>query len=322
MLAPKLKPGDEIRVIAPSHSIPPAFTDRQRQQALDCLKSLGVSVSFGKYVNEVNEFETTTVLNRLIDLHEAFADPNVKGVLTATGGSSVSQLLNEIDYALVKENPKIVCGLSDITALSYALYQKTGIVNYYGPHFTMLGESTLVDYSIEYMQRVLMEEGPVEIKPSNYYNDMPDDIEKVLNTGFWTLNEGTAEGKCIGGNFLTTNFIIGSEYMPDLSDCILYFEENYIMDYKDIQNELQSLFNHENMVTIKGLLLGRFQKGSNVDREKLMHMVKNIRGLESIPVIGNVDFGHTAPKLTLPIGGRLSLNAEKNDKVSILIIEH
>ena len=104
MIPPKLKAGDEIRIIAPSHSIPADFSESMRQQAIQGLEKLGLKVTFGKYVDEVNEFETTTVEHRLFDLHEAYADPKVKGVLAATGGSSVTQILSQIDYDLVRQN--------------------------------------------------------------------------------------------------------------------------------------------------------------------------------------------------------------------------
>jgi muramoyltetrapeptide carboxypeptidase len=173
MIPPKLKTGDHVRVIAPSHSFSQQFTEPGKAQAIKGFERLGLSVSFGKYVYERNDFQTASVEHRLEDLHEAFADPGVQAIVPARGGSSVTQLLKHIDYELVKNNPKILCGLSDITALSYALYAKTGVVNYYGPHFTMLGSSRCIDYSFDSMQEVLMSEDIIRIKPSRYYNNAP-----------------------------------------------------------------------------------------------------------------------------------------------------
>lgn len=322
MIPPKLKKGDHIRVIAPSHSIPPGFTEKMKKQAIDGLEEMGLRVSFGKHVYEVDEFETTSIEHRLEDLHDAFADDTVQGVLTASGGSSVTQLLKHIDYDLIKNNPKIFCGLSDITAISYALYKKTGVINYYGPHFMMLGASTIVDYSFKMMKTILMSEGKVELKPADYYNDSPNDDQKILNEGYWAINEGNAEAKSIGGNFLTTNFVMGSEFMPDLEGKILFMEENYLLDYKDVNNELQSLLNHKGTETIKGLMFGRFQRETGITRELLTKMVKSKDALKNIPVVGNVDFGHTAPKLTLPIGGSINLEVNGDENIKIEIVEH
>lgn len=322
MIPPKLKAGDHVRVIAPSHSFSPTFTAEKRAQAIEGFEKLGLSVSFGKYVDERNDFQTTTVEHRLEDLHEAFSDPGVQAVVPAKGGSSVTQLLKYIDYELIKNNPKILCGLSDITALSYALYAKTGVVNYYGPHFTMLGTSKIVDYSFESIRKTLMSEEVVQLKPSEFYNNAPGETQMILNEGYWLINEGKAEGKGIGGNFLTSNFVMGSEYMPDLRDSILFMEENHILDFKDVQNELQSLLNHSGTESIRGILIGRFQKETQMTRELLTKMIRSKKELEGVPVIGNVDFGHTAPMLTLPVGGTIRLEAQAEDQLKIEITAH
>lgn len=109
-IPPKLKSGDHLRVIAPAHSFSPKFTDEMKEQAIQGLEALGLKVSFGKYVNERDEFDTTTVEKRLEDLHDAFADPGVQAILPAMGGSSVNQLLKYIDYDLIQNNPKVFCG--------------------------------------------------------------------------------------------------------------------------------------------------------------------------------------------------------------------
>lgn len=155
MIASRLREGDNVRVIAPSHSFLPQFTEEMKSRAVERLNKIGLTVSFGKYVDELDEFNTTTVERRLEDLHDAFADPDVKAVMPANGGSSVNQLLKFVDYDLIKRNPKIFCGLSDITELGNAIYAITGLATYYGPHFTMLGASKLGDYSIEHMKKSL-----------------------------------------------------------------------------------------------------------------------------------------------------------------------
>lgn len=322
MIPPKLKEGDHVRIIAPSHSISPEFTKEMEAQAIEGLKKLGLSVSFGKYVREIDDFQTTTVEHRLEDLHDAFADPDVQAVIPVRGGSSVSQLLKHINYDLIKDNPKILCGLSDITALSYALYKMTGVVNYYGPHFTMLGASRVADYSFESMKKTLFSDGDVILEPSKYYNNTEYERELILNEGFWTIKEGKAEGKSIAGNLLTTNLTMGSQYMPDMSDSILFLEENFILDYKDVQNELQSILNTPGTDSVRAIILGRFQRKTGMTRELLTKIIKSKKELEHIPVVGNVDIGHTAPMLTIPVGGTVRVEASEGDEIKIEVIEH
>ncbi|GAB3538329.1 LD-carboxypeptidase [Pontibacter brevis] len=322
MIPPKLKAGDHVRVIAPAHGLPPKLTDEMKAQAMKGFGDLGLTVSFGKYVNEHDEFDTSPVEKRLEDLHDAFSDPNVQAIVPAMGGSSVNQLLKYIDYDLIKKNPKILCGLSDITALANAIHAKTGLVTYYGPHFTMLAASKIVDYSFEYMKKAFFSEDTFPILPSEYYIDSEWDSQVIVNEKFWTINEGEARGKSFGGNFITFNLTMGSEYMPDLTDSIIFLEANKVIDYKDVQNQLQAILNQPDIHKIKGMIIGRFQKDTGVTRELLTKMVHSKKELKNLPVAGNIDFGHTAPMITLPIGGSISLRVKKEDAVQIIVEEH
>jgi len=122
MLPNKLKSGDEIRVIAPSRSMS-MIGEECKKIATERLESLGLKVTFGKYVNEADEdYLVAPAKHRAEDLNEAFADKNVKAILTVIGGFNSNQILDCIDYEMIKQNPKIFCGFSDITVLSNAIY--------------------------------------------------------------------------------------------------------------------------------------------------------------------------------------------------------
>lgn len=322
MLPPKLKEGDHVRVIAPAHSFAESFNQELRKNAEEGLSRLGLTVSYGKYVDEQGDFKTASVEHRLEDLHEAFADPKVQVIIPARGGSTSNQLLKYVDYNLIKKNPKTLCGLSDITALSYAITAKTGLVTYYGPHYTTLGASKIIDYSYESMKNTFFSAAGFTVHPSQFYCDSDWDREVIVNEGFWTINEGEAEGRCMGGNFLTTNFMLGNGYVPDIKNAILFMEENHIIDFRGVQNEIQAILNQPGSEKIRGLIIGRFQKETGMTRELLTKMIKSKKELEHVPVIGNVDFGHTVPVLTLPVCGKLKFKAGKNGDVKIEITEH
>ena len=157
MIAKKLHSGSHIRVIAPSRSMK-IISEDCRQIAKERLAELGLSVSYGKHVDEMDEFASSSVESRLQDLEEAFKDPEVDGILTAIGGFNSNELLSRIDYDLIKNNPKILCGFSDITALSNAIYAKTGLVTYSGPHFSSFGMLKGLDYTIEFFKKCLMQD--------------------------------------------------------------------------------------------------------------------------------------------------------------------
>lgn len=312
----KLQNGDEIRVIAPAKSFKPSFTNEMKVLAIKRLESLGLKISFGKHVNETNEFESTTIEHRLEDLHNAFRNQNVRGILTVLGGTTSNQLLKYLDYELIKNNPKILCGLSDITSLTNAIHTKTGLVTYSGPHFTLFGAEKQVDYTIEYFKKCFFTEDVVEIKASEMFCNNRWDHEEIENSGFWVINDGQAAGMIVGGNLITLNLLQGSEFMPDLTDSMLFIEDNDKESIRAVENHLQSLIHQSTFHGVKGILFGRFQIGTKMTRELITKIVKTKKELDNIPVMANLDFGHTTPMFTFPIGGECRIDTE-NEKVEI-----
>ena len=165
LIAPKLKKGDEIRVIAPSYSLSYVWEEKA-QKALRCLEQHGFHVTFSKHSREIDDWNSSSIQSRVDDIHEAFLDNNVKAILTAIGGFNVNQILEHIDYEIIRQHPKILCGYSDITALLNAIYAKTGLITYHGAHFSTFG----FDMEAEYTQRAffdsVMKQDKLLIKPS------------------------------------------------------------------------------------------------------------------------------------------------------------
>jgi muramoyltetrapeptide carboxypeptidase LdcA involved in peptidoglycan recycling len=170
MIPQKLKPGDEIRVIAPSRSLG-LISQASRAGATKKLEELGLKITFSKNAEEKDDFASSSIASRVTDLHEAFADKNVKGILTVIGGFNVNQILSYLDYDLIRNNPKVLCGYSDITALSNAIYHKTGLVNYSGPHYSTFGMQKGVDDIVNYFKKCLMEAGAFAVLPSAEWSD-------------------------------------------------------------------------------------------------------------------------------------------------------
>ncbi len=316
----KLQQGDEIRIVTPSKSI--SFVKQAiLDDAISFLTEKGFNVSLGKHVKKIDQFNSSSVSDRITDLHNAFADKKVKAIFSAVGGSSANQLLKSLDFSLIKKNPKIFCGLSDITTLSNAIYKKTGLVTYSGPHLPLFGAQKCVDYTWEYFEKCFMKNEAFEVNPSSEYCNHRWD-SKVLNTpNYWPLNSGEAEGVSLGGNLLTFNFLQGSEYMPSLNNSIVFIEDNDKETVRDFRNQLQSLLNQKDAVGIKGLVIGRFQKGSEITRESLAEIVKRQPELKDIPILANVDFGHTTPMITIPIGGKVHL-VVKRKNYQLTMIKH
>lgn len=319
----KLKVGDEIRIIAPalSYSI---FSEELKSIANKRFEDLGLKLSFGKHINEKNDFTSSSIESRIEDLHDAFNDKNVKAIFTAIGGANSNQLLKYIDWELIKNNPKIFCGFSDITALNNSILAKTGLVTYSGPHYSTLGQKLYVDYTLDYLKKCLMNNEPFEIKQSEsrsddeWYKDQ-DKRNLIKNNGWLVINEGKAIGTILGANLCTFNLLQGTEYMPDLNNSILFLEDDYLTNPETFDRDLQSLTHLPDFNKVTGIVIGRFQNKSNVTNNLLNQIIKTKKELNNLPVIANVDFGHTDPKITLPIGGTVEINANStNSKITIL----
>jgi len=322
MIPEKLKSGDEIRVIAPSRTMK-IINKETREIANKRLEELGLKVTFGKHVEECDEFTSSSVEARLEDLHEAFSDKNVKGIFTVIGGFNSNQLLAHIDYDLIKENPKIFCGFSDITALSNSIYKKTGIVTYSGPHYSSFGMKYGFEYTLEYFKKMFFENKEIEIKASDVWsNDAwfinQENREFFKNHKMFGVNNGEAEGKIIGGNLSTLLLLTGTDYMPKFdSDTILFIENDGVVSggiyLAEFDRMLHSLIHQEGFSNVKGIVLGRAEKNSDMNPEKWEMMIKNKKELANIPIIADADFGHTTPIFTFPIGGtaKLSVNGSE-----------
>lgn len=327
MFPNKLKAGDEIRVIAPSRSVS-IISEAVRKIATSNLEKLGLKISFGKHVEENDSFSSSSIESRLADLHDAFADRQVKGMLTVIGGFNSNQILNGIDWSLIKKNPKIFCGLSDITVLSNAIFAKTGLVTYSGMHYSTFGQKIIQDYNVEYFKRCIFSDDSFEIKPSEKWsNDSwyknQDDRKFMINEGWWVLNEGSAKGISAGGNLSSFKLLFGTEYMPSPKNSILFLEDDNFTenDVGEFDRQLQALMHQKDFKKVRALLIGRFETGSKMTRELLTKIITSKNELKNLPIVANMDFGHTDPMFTFPIGGEVRINAQKENS-SVTIVTH
>jgi len=289
-----------VRVIAPSGSLSTIGMEC-REIANRRFGDLGLTWSFGRHVEQCDEFGSSPIQSRLADLHDAVADPNVKAILTAFGGYNTNQLLPFVDWELIRENPKILCGYCDITALSCSMFAKTGLVTFSGPHYSSFGMLEHLDQTLEWFTRTVMASEPLSIKPSQtwsdeawYLNQHNRTIEP--NEGYWVVSEGSAVGTLIGGNLCTLNLLQGTQYMPNPPGAVVFVEDDFESMFSTFDRNLTSLTQQPGFDGVRALLIGRFQKSVGMTRSMLGAIVS-----------ANVDFGHTDPLLTLPVGGSICI---------------
>jgi muramoyltetrapeptide carboxypeptidase len=309
----KLHRGDEVRVVSPAVSLG-FIPEDQQLTARERLEALGLRLSFSTNAEVMDRFDSSPVQARVSDLHEAFTDPEVKGILTTLGGYNSNGLLGYLDYDLIRANPKIFCGFSDITALATAIYAWTGLVTYSGPHFTTFGMKRGIDYTKEYFERCLMREEPFEVLPADHWSDDlwyedQEDRDFVPNPGCEVMYEGEAEGRLLGGNLGTLCLLFGTAYMPNLEGSILLLEDDEETDPVHFDRKLQALIHQSGFEGVRGLVFGKFQRASNVDQDTLTAIVESKRELAGLPIVAGASFGHTTPQFTFPIGGYGSLHA-------------
>ena len=306
----RLKDSDEVRIIAPSQSLA-TLSQENIDLATRKLESLGLKVTFGKHVNEKDIFGSSSVQSRIDDLHDAFQDNNVKAVLAVRGGSNANQLLKYINYDLIKNNPKIFCGYSDITVLQNAFFKMTGLVTYSGPQFSSFAMINGFDYTLDYFKQILFDGAPVELYPSTDWSE--DDWKNSQNNrifnkseGYWVINTGKATGTIVGGNLSTFQLLQGTPYIPSLENTIAFLEADSITEghcVVEFDRALQSLIYQPHFDKVKAIVFGRFETKFGMTLEKLKMVIAAKPELQGLPIVANVDFGHTNPMITFPVGG-------------------
>lgn len=317
MKAPRLQTGDEIRVIAPSSSFS-RLTDLGIESAEKKLTALGFKVTFAEHTNEQDVLGSSSIMSRVKDLHAAFSDDNVKGILTAIGGFNSNELLPYLDFELIKRHPKVFCGYSDITALCNAITAKTNLLTYVGPHFSSFQMDELQEYQTETFLHATTDEKAFDVVASESWSQdewyLPNP-KRTLFANEWKVYSHLepVTGTCYGGNLGTFQLLFGTRFLPDLEQAILFVETAEENDYHDFARGLAALL--QVVQHPKALLIGRFPKETEMTEERLLAILSKYPILREIPVIYDMNFGHTQPIFTIPIGDQATVDTT-NKKIT------
>ncbi|MBL1229502.1 LD-carboxypeptidase [Enterococcus sp. BWB1-3] len=320
MIIPKkLKKGDHIRVIFPSSSMVRIGGAAGNQEAEKVLGKLGLTVSFSKNSMENDQMGSSSIESRVEDLHEAFLDPQVQGILTSIGGFNSNELLPYLDYELIGANPKIFCGYSDITALNNAIYTKSDLVTYSGPHYSSFKMKMLQEYQTASFEDVLMKFGQHQLTASEQWSDDPwflDEYKPNISSNGWKVySEGTAEGVSLGGNIGTFNLLSGTVYQPLIDHPVIFMEMEEEGDFRDFARDMASILQVYRKPA--ALVIGRFSAATEMTEERLIMLLDKHPVAKTIPVLYNVNFGHTQPIFTFPVGQKMTINTA-NQEISFM----
>ena len=291
---PRLQEGDVVGLITPC-----GFLDQDGiDKSVRNLEGLGCKVQLGTHVLARRGRYAGTVAQRLEDLHAMFANPQIKAVWAATGGSGGISLLPHIDYRLLRTHPKIFVGYSDVTCLHLAIQRKARLVTFHGP----VGISTFTDYSKQHLKAILMQ------PEKNYVMSMSDEnrIKAQAQTQYQlrTVRPGTAVGRLSGGNLSLVAALSGTPYAAELQGRILFLEDIGEAPYR-IDRMLTQLDLSQGLRTAAALLLGVFEKCEAPDSESSLTLNETVDDhLQRlrVPAVSGYSVGHIANQMTLPLG--------------------
>lgn len=300
MLSNKLKIGDTIGIISPSAPIKEDLKE-QFNKGLQVFKNMGFNIKLSKNVYSNTLGYSATIDEKVEDIKEMFLDKKVKAIICSQGGQNSNTILPYIDYEIIKNNPKIIMGISDSTAILNAIYAKTGIVTYH-------------------QNDVIW--GPGRDASEKEFNDFKSRLIKgkigeIEHFTKWKcIREGIAEGKLIGGNLSTLIKLLNTDYCPDFSNNILFLEEfAEATPLDEIDSQINILNQYKVFDKINGLWLGNYEKDSDIARFE--DVIKNNLKDYDFPILKCNDFGHNCENVIIPIGAKVRLNA-KDCKIEIL----
>lgn len=301
--ANRLKKGDTVGLITPGSFI----GDDGLQKAVENIEGLGFQVKLSKNIRAERGFNAGTDAQRLADLHSMFGDNKVDGIWCARGGYGCSRLLPNINYKLIKKNPKVLIGFSDITALIQAIYKETGLVGFHGP----VGSSDFTDYTKEYLTKVLIE------PQDNLTINLSKENEELAKTNAvyqaTTIRGGIAQGKLVGGNLSLLAPLAGTKYQPKIKGKLLFMEEIGEAPYR-IDRMLTQLRQSYPLKDAAGIILGVFRGCEMKEGSRslsLMDTLKDRLGDLGIPIFYGAAIGHISNNMTLPVGVKAKLDADK-----------
>jgi muramoyltetrapeptide carboxypeptidase len=299
---PRLRQGDVIGLIAPAGHT----NDRAIEKSVQHIEALGFRAKLGLYLREVTGNYAGSVDQRLADLHRMFLDPEVKAIWCVRGGSGAISLLAHIDYGLIRDNPKILLGYSDITALHLAIHRHAGLITFHGP----VASSTPSDYSNEHMLAVLSSPQPTYTIPMARENR-----ERALEEPQYairTVHGGRATGPLIGGNLSLVAALAGTPYAADFRHGLLFLEEVNEAPYR-IDRWMTQLDLAVGFARAAGVMIGICEECEQTDGSSSLTLAQtldtHLQPLK-IPTVTGYSFGHIRNQFTMPVGVMARLDTE------------
>lgn len=301
MIIPKsLKIGDTIGVVAPSN---PIIGDNieEIKQAKNIVEKSGFKVKFSKNLYSNTCGYGASAKEKAKDINTMFEDKEIKMIWCAKGGENSNTTFEYLDFQKIKENPKIICGYSDITSLTNIITAKTGLVTFSSTNFKTIATDE-TDYS--------------------YNQAIERFVNKSLKLGeetdnYKTIKEGLAEGQLIGGNLSLMRGLAAGKYSVDFTDKILFIEElGFETGPEMVSNHLYFMKQNGVFDKIKGLWIGNYEHESGIQLEQIV--LDTLNNEYEFPIIKSNNFGHIEKKIVVPIGTIAKIDTSRDIKIELM----
>ena len=300
----RLSAGDTVMLVAPANA---TFESVDLQIAKESLEALGFTVKVGAHLLDRHGYLAGDDMARADDINKAFGDMSIAGIHAIRGGWGSARLLPYLDFDMIRRNPKVIIGFSDVTALLLSIHAKTGLVTFHGP----IGMGRWDTYSLDYYKRVVM--NGEQVTYTNKQGISPD-RNALIQIDYRTqaITPGKARGRLLGGNLTVLTTILGSPYLPDWENCIFFSEDVHEELYR-IDRMLTQLKLAGVLSKIKGFVFGGCSQCAPGDNNYAALTLEEIFADHikplGVPAWSGAMIGHAQPQWTLPEGAEVEIDA-------------
>ena len=293
----RLSKGDRIGVVSPSTPVVPG--DLKFDRGVRFLKDMGFQLVLGKHVFSNTLGYSASPREKAEDINDMFADGSIRAIICSQGGDTANGCLPYLDWDVIRQNPKIFSGISDITVLLNAIYAQTGLVTFHGNDVMWGFGRNPAPYDVEEFVGRLVE-GRVGKVSANGKRE--------------AVRGGIAEGTLLGGNLGCLLKLAGTPYFPDFAASVLFVESlgvtSTMCDCMFHQLKQIGVFDQ-----VQGVIIGyidRLQNDPNAPAQ-MKDVLLNVTAEYDFPILKVNDFGHNCPNTVLPVGGRVRIDADEQE---------
>ncbi|SFI24140.1 muramoyltetrapeptide carboxypeptidase [Tindallia magadiensis] len=298
MIKPKaLKKGDTIGIVAPASAAKP----EQKEKGKKTLEALGFTLVMGESCETKHGFLAAEDEVRAKDLNKMFEDPRIDGIICLRGGYGSSRILERLDQDMIRKNPKVLMGYSDITSIHLLLNQQLELITFHGPMLASDFSQGEEPFTIESFEKTCMQ------------GEYTGTIQNPKGKAIECLVPGKAHGPLVGGNLAVVAASMGTPYEIHTKGKILFLEDVGEDTYK-IDRMLTQLKLAGKLSEANGIIFGDFKgcdQSKHEEAQSLLTVLKDAVKDIKKPTIYNLQAGHCHPMITLPLGGMITLDAEK-----------